>query len=66
MTNDQHSTKLEGVAVARIVERSTGKTLGWVYRWNNGEVSKLWLRDKKVYVDVVPISHRCENDPNAR
>lgn len=45
------SKKLEGVLVARLKERSTGKLVGWNYRWNTGEIEPLWI-DRPI-MDVV-------------
>ena len=40
---DDGSDFLEAEAVGRIRDASSGKTVGWVYRWNNGQLMNLWI-----------------------
>jgi hypothetical protein len=34
----------EGTAIARLVDGSSSRTVGWVYLWNTFELGVLWLR----------------------
>jgi len=48
------NTKIEGKAIARILDAQTRETVGYLYEWNNGAVDPKWnddiVRDEK---DVV-------------
>ncbi|WP_299668423.1 hypothetical protein [uncultured Ruegeria sp.] len=52
------SERREGVAIQRIVDRLTGKTVGWVYRWNTDEITHLWLARKTKDVDFLPLKKK--------
>ncbi|KPD11055.1 hypothetical protein [Phaeobacter sp. 11ANDIMAR09] len=36
----------EGIAISKIVNTESNRTVGWVYEWENGDVTNLWLTDK--------------------
>lgn len=39
--------KLEAKAVGMILDASDRCILGWVYQWNNSEISEFWLEPEK-------------------
>lgn len=47
-------TKIEGKAIARILDAQTRETVGYLYEWNNGAVDPKWkddiVRDEKEVV----------------
>lgn len=47
--------KLDGVLIARLQSRSTGKLVGWYYRWNTGDVDPLWIDGPVEDVVSVPL-----------
>lgn len=46
----------EGEPIARLVDRETGKTLGWEYRWNTGETGTLWVKEASDDFDYEPLA----------
>ena len=43
--------RLQARAVKRILDRQTGKLVGWLYEWNTGELVPRW--NAKAQTDVV-------------
>ncbi len=37
---------LEAVPIKKILDARTGKVVGWLYLWNNGEVAPMWIADE--------------------
>lgn len=50
-----HSKLLEAKAEMQIVCRATRKTVGWIYRWENGECMPLWIDVELDDVEYIPI-----------
>lgn len=48
--------RLEAIPIQRIVERLHGTTVGWVYLWNTGEETRLWLGPELEDVIYEPFS----------
>jgi hypothetical protein len=54
-----HNTDaLEAVPINRLICPSTSLTVGYEYRWNNGDLAVLWLGAE--YEDVIRISLKDE------
>ncbi|PLS20135.1 hypothetical protein [Neptunicoccus cionae] len=49
--------RLEAKAIGRILDRHSGKVVGWIYEWNTGERSRMWItnyRGRVVYEEITP------------
>ena len=40
-------TRLHAHAVNRILDRETGELVGWLYKWNTGELVPRWKAETK-------------------
>ena len=48
--------RTDAVAIARLYGRNKMQVIGWVYLWNNGELSIRWIgRKRSVYFIDPPI-----------
>jgi|SaaInlStandDraft_1057018.scaffolds.fasta_scaffold1133187_1 hypothetical protein len=46
----------EGKAIAKIVDIASNRTVGWVYKWENGDITNLWLTDKPKDFEIWSVS----------
>lgn len=47
--------RLSGKPISRILCKSTGALVGYLYRWNNGDLQPAWLNDASVEVRYEPM-----------
>lgn len=48
--------------VSRILSINTGVLVGWVYRWNNGDVQEAWLNGPQVLVYHQPLARALSHE----
>lgn len=46
--------KEEAIAIARLSDVDSKRTVGWVYQWNTSELSILWLDPKRAADHIEP------------